>query len=324
MKTYLPQDPPFERVREILYKEPLAFWVPTLEVIRERHGLSAGTWERFGMGRNAVFSLGEQWVVKVMPPQWEDEAKREMAALDLVANQVPFLTPELAYSGDINGWAYLITVRLEGRELNTLWPKFDRVQKAEIAHHMGEATACFHGIALSESVRQSLEVDWVTWLSDQKTHCFDTLKTAGISPMLLDDLSHFFQTVGPLPVLQSPDVFLHGDMNIVNVMMRKEGNVWQFGGVFDFGDAKIGQAAHDFISPGIHVFKGHVDLLHAFYEGYGLSKADCTREFQHHVMARTILWYAGEYLKKRLDQIPQTGPRDTWEQVAEQYWHMVV
>ena len=109
------------------------------------------------MGRNAVFALGKRSVVKVMPPQWADEAKKETAALNLVANQVPFSTPELVHTGDLNGWPYLIAVRLYGKELYKLWPKLQGAQRTDIAHQMGKATACFHSLELPEgSIHSSI------------------------------------------------------------------------------------------------------------------------------------------------------------------------
>ncbi len=273
------------------------------------------------MGRNVVFSLAGKWAVKVVPPQWLAEAKREMSALNFVAGRIRLSTPDLVYQGELHGWYYLVTRWLAGHELYKLWPVLKSDQKMHVAYQMGEAAGVFHSLRLTENPR-NLEVHWSDWLADQRRDSVESLQRSGLSAQLVEDLPRFLEAVGPLPVPDLPNVFLHGDLNIVNMLVAEDGNHWKVTGICDFGDAKIGQAAHDFISPAIHVFLGDATQLKAFYEGYGLTKAEMTREFESHLMARTILWYGGEYLNKRLDQVPQTGPRDTWEQVAYQYWHM--
>jgi hypothetical protein len=85
----------------------------------------------------------------------------------------------------------------------------------------------------------------------------------------------------------------------------------------DFGDASLGQAAHDWISPGSHNFGGDPAVLAAFCDGYGLPAADRTPAFAAHLLARSVLWYGWGYIRRRF---PQAEAATTWAEVARIAW----
>src|SRR5262245_38608790 len=109
----LPRDFDQAHYRRAIYGQPPARWQPALEIIRERHGLPGGAWERFSLGRNIVFARGPV-VVKLSPPFWTHEIPREADALRTIHGRLPVATPELIATGELGGWRYLVQSRLPG------------------------------------------------------------------------------------------------------------------------------------------------------------------------------------------------------------------
>ncbi len=314
---YLPADPAFGPRGRVLEDEPLSFWIPALEFLRERHGLPPRAWNRFEMGKTAVFELGSDWVIKLIPPFWAEDAAHEAEALRLVHGRVPMETPELVAAEMIDGWTAFVTNRVQGTLLSKVWGMLDGASRAAIARQMGAAAAAFHRIPVSPG--SPLAWDWAGMLRERREQLPDHLRESGAPTALIEGLDAFLDSVGPLPTPGAAEVVLHGDMSAGNMVIREHEGHWTLCGILDFGDASTGQMTHEFLSPGVHTFRGEREVLRAFYEGYGLSLSQQTRELQNHLMARTILYY---YSWRYLTSTGAATRYDSWEAVAEQFWQM--
>lgn len=91
----------------------------------------------------------------------------------------------------------------------------------------------------------------------------------------------------------APDVLLHGDLNHLNFIVSKQDDSWRLNGVVDWGDAKIGASGHEFISPGINMYRGNHALLTSWYSRYQLDRAKYCEAYEHVLMTRAIVILRG-------------------------------
>jgi hygromycin-B 7''-O-kinase len=294
---------------------PVATWRPALETIRARHSLPSGRWARFPRGRNAVFALGDRFVLKLVPPFWAADAAREVAALAAVGGQLPVATPTLLADGRLDGWSYLVQRRLPGEVLADVWKDLEQAERAAIARQQGQVMRALHDLPTPNAT--ALRYDWAGMLIEQALAVHGELSRGGLAGRLLDDLRAYLAARRVSWV--APVALLHGDLDVINLLVERAGDRWRVTGLVDWSDAKVGPVAHEFISPGVHTFQGDRAALRAWYVGYGL---DGDREaFQRQVMARALLYYP-DTLPKLLQRMAGAADAVSWDEVARAFWQM--
>jgi hygromycin-B 7''-O-kinase len=111
---------------------------------------------------------------------------------------------------------------------------------------------------------------------------------------------------------------IHMDIHPWNLMAEQRGDVYHLSGVLDFGDAVIGRSQLiELATPIIFLCQGDTKLVNQLLESYGRYQVDNQQTFQQNLMA-TVLIRPDCDLNFVMSQVPYSGPRDTWEQVAEQ------
>lgn len=317
--SYLPHDFDRETYWNSIYRQPVSYWLPALEQIRTRHRLPAGEWARFSLGRNLVFACGAL-VLKLSQPYWAFEIPREADALTFVHGRLPVATPELIAIGELEGWAYLVQRRLSGEMMRSRWADLTDLVKLDLVRQQGEIMAALHALPV-HAAPASLAFDWNEMLTEQKAECADEMRTAGVPTALLEDFPHYLAQAEPLLATDGPAVLLHGDLDAINLLVEEQDGAWRITGLVDWGDVKLGPASHDFISPGIHSCRGQRDLLHAWYAGYGLNGRQRSHHFVQNIMARSMLYYAGEFARY-LKLAPGADECRAWDCVADYFWHL--
>jgi aminoglycoside phosphotransferase (APT) family kinase protein len=282
--------------------KPLEFWLPALEHLRKIHGLPEGDFQRVPNGKNIVCRL-QDLIIKLIPPFWAKDAMREVTALKSFQGKLSVDTPRLEVSSELENWHLLVMSCLQGTSLSKLWVTLDQDQKAHIAFQMGEVAAQLHSV--NTAGLNGLDINWQSLLNEQRQYIFND---PNLPEILKKSLPNFLDST-PLPSPQVRNVFLHGDLSAGNLLLRDH----QITGLLDFGDAKLGEFSHEFISPAAHMFRGNSQILKAFYSGYGLIETN----MQHHLMARALLWYGWPYLGSL---IPSHLTR--WEDIATFFWQM--
>ncbi|NKB65625.1 MAG: phosphotransferase [Candidatus Latescibacteria bacterium] len=248
-----------------LARRPLPEWIPALEAIRSAMGLPVGVWRRFHQSQ--TFALDPSYVVKLRPPRDETCVEREEIALRLVAEWA-LATPEVVGSGDLYGWRYLVTTRLDGNELAAwrdpgLWGSLTYRERAVLCGQIGEAAAGLHAHAVDRSRagfgnrRDQWEAPITASIERQRGF---------LDPKLIDDMERFLQTV---PAPDERDVLLHGDLRPGNMMVHRAGSGWHLHGLFDFEDSLAGPGEWDFIAVARHCSQGNGRLFREFLTGYG-------------------------------------------------------
>jgi hygromycin-B 7''-O-kinase len=220
ISSLLPHPITPESYWQTVYKKPLQAWLPVLETLRQRHHLPAGEWSRFSLGRNVVFSCGD-YVLKLCPPLWSDDAEREAAALTFIYNRLPVATPELVATGAEEGWRYLIQRRLSGKLLHTFWFSLDLADKIPLARQHGELMAALHALPAPQAPPE-ISFDWAGMLVWQRESHAQEMQQAGVPEILLAGLQPYLEGAWPLLAADQDMAVLHGDLNALNFLVEPQ------------------------------------------------------------------------------------------------------
>ena len=99
----LPENPSYELACELVDSEELTLWRDIIARIATKHHIKIDTLRKISGWANGLFIVNEQWVIKIVPPNWQTQAKREIAALTLIKGQpLPVATPQLLTYGSFD------------------------------------------------------------------------------------------------------------------------------------------------------------------------------------------------------------------------------
>lgn len=285
-----------------LHAQPLAPWRAALEEVRERHGLPEGDFTRFRLGKNAVFAVGDA-VVKLVPPFWAGDARREGAALRAVRGQLPLPTPDLLAGGTLGKWAYLVTRRLPGRPLREVWGELAESEQVRLAGQQAELLRAVQALPLPAD----LHFDWPGLLLRQGLELPRELRAP---PALARSAEAFLlDVVWNGPGFAHAPVLLHGDLNFLNLLCGEQAGHVTLTGLIDWSDARSGPPAHDLISPAVNQFRRWPAARRAWAATLNLTP-DEGRE----ATARALLYYPDEW-DGILEDLHLTGA-DNWMEVG--------
>ncbi|HEX8220134.1 MAG TPA: aminoglycoside phosphotransferase family protein [Chloroflexia bacterium] len=316
MPDFLPRDPYISPTNRVMSDVPDAFWGPALTALRARLELPPGPWRRLPTGKNVVLELGDEAILKLIPPCWAEDAGREAAALRLVPAGGPVATPALLASEELEGWTVLLLQRMPGAILAERWQSLEGAQRVRLVAQLGAAAAWLHSVPVPEG--SPLPYDWAAHLRQDMEDAPRQLSVAGAPQALQDSWDGFLRSVGPLPAPDSRLVLLHGDLSFGNVLVQEHAGDLRVTGLLDFGDASLGEAVHDWLSPGVHNFGGDAAVVNAFFDGYGLPRSERTPALQSHLLARSLLYYGWGYLARKFPLAEATS----WAEVAGVVWPM--
>jgi len=302
-----------------VYGQPLPFWEAALAHVAIRHDLPPTPWTRASLGRNVVF-LGADVIVKFGPPCWAGDMAREAAALQFVAGRLPVTTPTLAAQGMLDGWEYLIQHRLPGTNLWEVWTQLDSMERADLARQHGELMDTLHALPI-ETAPPMLQFSWTSMLAEQRASCAAAMQASGVDAALVAQIDAYVASAEPLLDHDTAHVLLHGDLSHLNFLVTQQNGRWRITGLIDWGDVKIGPRTHEFISPGVHMYRGEHAALEQWYRGYGLSAGERTEQHEHLIMARTMLYYADEFAAM-LRAVPGAAAQQDWQAIAQRFWHL--
>ncbi|BDP43112.1 hypothetical protein DAETH_30810 [Deinococcus aetherius] len=289
-----------------LHAQPLAPWRSALEEVRARHALPPGEFRRFPLGKNAVFALSDV-VVKLVPPLWSGDARREGAALRLVQDCLPLPTPEVVAAGELGTWRYVVTARLPGRPLREVWWDLPDTERARLAGEQAALMREVQAIQPGPAAAAALHFDWPGLLLVQGLELPRELRAP---PALREGAAAFLEHVLRAgPGFARSHVLLHGDLNFLNLLCENRNGRVTLTALIDWSDARLGPPAHDLISPAVNQFRRDPAARRAWGSAPNLTPDD-VRE----ATARALLYYPDEW-PVLLADLGAEGVRD-WETVG--------
>ena len=317
--SLLPEDVDDAQYWRDFHSAPLSFWEPALTHVAALHGRASSSWKRASLGRNVVF-LSTSTVIKFGPPFWAGNMAREAAALRFVEARLPVATPPVVAEGTLDGWEYLLQGRLPGVNLWERWGRLGSEERAGLAYQHGKVMATLHALP-ADAAPDILQFDWKSMLAAQRSACAAEMTASGVHASLLAQADSYLAAAEPSLADVSKDVLLHGDLTHLNLLVEQQSGRWQLTGLIDWGDVKVGPSAHEFISPGMHMYRGDRQALHRWYDGYGLSVGETMAPLERAVMARAMLYYA-EGFGESIARVLGASTCADWDCVAHAFWHL--
>lgn len=314
LQQFLPTQPSYAQSCELIDDRDDAFWHPLLEHLRQQHQLPDGVWHRIRDGGNLLFRLGTDLIFKLVPPNWGYQGTAEIESLRLLAGKLPLAMPAIRASGEINGWIYIIMTVVPGRSLSEFWPQLSVKEKRPLVSQLGRIIRELHQLPLRSG--SSLQQDWQSYHQFLIEDCLPRHKLKGLPQALIDQIPALLAAADNY-FDDGDTFFIHMDLNPWNLMVEERAGEYRLCGVLDFGDAVIGRSRLlELITPLLFMCQGNRSLMETLLDSYQL--LDRTAEdLQHRCLVNSLIRPACDY-NFVLEQVPETGPRETWQQIADQ------
>ncbi|MFZ6778711.1 phosphotransferase [Undibacterium sp. Ji83W] len=311
----LPQNLDNPACNDFIANAPLTTWGPVLEHLQKTFNLPAGPWEKIPLGANALFGLGEQVIVKLVPPNWRRQGDKEILVAPLLEDKLSLQTPRLIASGEIDHWVFVISSRLQGTLLADIWPSLDIQQKQSIMMQTGQVLREIRSVRFDVDI--AIKVDWPVYIRDLIDGCMARHQRRKMPEGLLTQVIPYIEAAGDFSM--AGDLrFIHMDVHPWNLMAKQEQGLWKLSGLLDFGDAIVGNNDKlELLTPMIFMAQGNPLLLQALLEAYGEFDEVSSSTLQHQLTAYMLIRPDSD-VTFCMQQVPSSGPRDTWEQVAVQ------
>ncbi|MFZ6745457.1 aminoglycoside phosphotransferase family protein [Undibacterium sp. JH2W] len=311
----LPQNLDNPTCNDYISKSALPAWLPVLDYLQQTFDLPAGNWEKIPLGANALFSLGDEVIVKLVPPNWRRQGDKEILVTPLLEGKLSLQTPRLLGSGEIDGWVFIISSRLHGTLLADIWPSLALEEKLAIMQQTGQLMRELGSVKLDADI--AIKVDWSGYIQKLIADCMARHQRRKMPEVLLAQVMTYLEQAGDFARADELR-FIHMDIHPWNLMAKQEQGLWKLSGLLDFGDAIAGNSDRlEILTPMIFMAQGNPLLLKALLQAYGGIEDISTAELQRQLTAYMLIRPDSD-VTFCMQQVPASGPRDSWEQVAEQ------
>lgn len=242
-------------------------YFPAVAEICRRYGLPTGDLERVDDGSVPVFFLGADLVLKMSPPLWGPKIDAEAEVLLHLEGKLSVPTPRVVHRGELEGWRYFVMSRLQDRRLKEALPQMDRRQQDSVYVAMGQAVRQMHD--LPEMPGDLPVPAWAEFVPAQKASCPGRQEGDGVPPALVEGIPEFLDRYIQDPPEERCRSLLHTELFDPVWFVEERGGDWRPSGLFDFGDAMLGDRRGDFPC---RIFDAR--RMRSYLRGYGYADAD--------------------------------------------------
>jgi hygromycin-B 7''-O-kinase len=294
----------------------LADWLPALDEIARRHGVSCGAVTRFPDGESPVFAFGEDFVVKLLPKLGNTIVQQEVDLLTFLAPHAELPAPRLVGQGELEDWQYLLMTRIAGTSLQRAWPEIPPDQRLRLATEIGQLLAALH--ALPQTKLNPGGIDWTEFCHASFARWLARPSVGRISRALQDDGPRYFRANGAV-VATAQRRLLHGDLAPVNLLVRSDPAGWEISGMIDFGNAMRGDPWFDLTAASLLLQPGDAPMVHALLDGYAAGSSSALARLRPVLMVNTLIHPLGD-TAACLALVPGAAECATWDDVARLLW----
>ncbi|MBN6101824.1 phosphotransferase [Xanthomonas sp. CFBP 8703] len=311
----LPEQPSIAQSCELIARAPLSDWMPVLDRLRQAFRLPGDRWTRIPEGANALFQLGDEVIVKLVPPNWRQQGEKERLVAPLLDGTLSLQTPRLLGGGVVDNWVFVICSRLPGSSLADVWPALEVGQKRSIMLQVGTLLRELRSVAFEADI--AIRVEWRHYIATLISDCLARHRRNAMPAHLAAQVLPYIEAAGDFSPPAQPR-FIHMDIHPWNLMAHHIQGKWTLSGLLDFGDAIVGQCdLFELLTPLIFMAQGDPTLVKALLDAYGLLDGYDAPTLRRRLMA-TALIRPDSDIGFCMQQVPISGPRDTWEQIALQ------
>lgn len=278
-------------------------WQQAAAAICARHNLPYASLRRSQQGENIIFFVDERFVIKIFAP-FRESYLREKAALEFANGKLGIETPAILYTGELEGWSYLVITQLAGFPAREAWSGIELHERIKIVSCLGVALKSLHNHAAPLSL-PALNRDWHGFIERQTQTCVERQRACGANPEWLESLPAY--VAGRLELLPAEykPVLLHGDVHLGNLLLAQENGRWKITGLFDFGDSFCGFHEYDCVAPGVLMVQGSRELQRSFLLSYGYKESQLDMNLRARLMLLTVLYECSNLRKYALRLMPE-------------------
>jgi hygromycin-B 7''-O-kinase len=260
-------------------------WLEIAAEICQRHRIEFQDLNRAEHGENIVIFIDDQFVLKIYTPK-KNGFNRETRALNFVRDKTSLPVPEIIDIGEIEGYRYLITDRLPGRQMpRSEWLNVCPSAQIELLTQLAVGLKELHSRDAGE-----IDFDWNEFVRIQIGSVIERQRREGGNPEWLESLPTYLETYLPLLPVSPRQVFMHGDVHFGNLRVTDEANGPVISGLFDFADSLRGFHEYEFVAIGVLMIQGQGDLQREFFRAYGYAETDINIDLRRRMMLLTILY----------------------------------
>jgi hygromycin-B 7''-O-kinase len=291
-----------------------SFWRPYIEEGLRGHGLSVEPILAIeDDGTNANFWLGANKIFKIYTPFFHGRESRgmESAVLRSLATESELPVPKVLARGDLVSldsdwkWPYVVLEKLPGQTLDSVWPQLPHEQRMGFAFQIGDLLKRLHKVVPSAEVSRTYQEIWPKGFIDFLNRQHQVV--SGKADLAVIPIYDEILRMRPAALVTGWPVLLHGDLDGSHLLVQNG----QITGLFDFGDAKVGDPLYDFVTIQFDLFDLDARLFTEFLRGYGMKPAT-EKNFAARLTAYAILHEWG-----MVDQLPKWAVRSGAHSLAE-------
>jgi aminoglycoside phosphotransferase len=267
-------------------------------------------------GENIVIFIDDRFVLKIYTPK-KNGFNRESRALTFARDKTSLTIPEIVESGDFEGYSYLITDRIPGRQtLRPEWLTLDRAAQIGVMSQLAIGLRELHSRDAGE-----IDFDWNEFIDIQLESVIARQRSEGGNPEWIEGLPGYLQAYLPLLPKNPAQVFMHGDVHFGNLLFTDEKPL-QIAGLFDFADSLKGFYEYEFVAIGVLMIQGQGDLQREFFRAYGYSDREINIDLRHRMMLLTIL-YEHSSLRRYAERLGPGSENLTLDELERAIWSFV-
>lgn len=311
----LPEQPSIAESCELIQSAPLSYWMPVLGHLQQVFGLPGDQWKPIPEGSNALFQLGDDVIVKLVPPNWRRQGDKELIVAPLLDGKLSLETPRFIGGGDVDNWVFVISSRLHGTSLAAVWPSLDMDNKHAIMLQVGKLMRELRAITFDADI--AIRVEWEQYIGTLVSACLARHQRKAMPVHLAEQVMPYLDAAGNFP-RPGQLRLIHMDIHPWNLMARNDNGHWTLSGLIDFGDAIVGNCDRfELLTPLMFMAQGNPVLAKALFDSYGLLGEVDASTLRRQLMASALIRPDSD-VGFCMRQVPVSGPRDTWEQIAVQ------
>ena len=250
----------------------IQYWQRAADLIIQKHHLPLEPLTLFPDGSNIVFAHGKTRVIKIFPPLLRHQFESENLVMRHLEGKISVKTPQVEFSGEIEGWPYIVMSRVEGTSLETLWENMDHDNKVILIRELGALIREVHSIPIQGL--ETIDCHWDKFLEKQTHQCVERHRRLNLPEKLLSGLPQYLKDAELSSSRLNEPVILTGEYTPMNLLVSYTSGKWHITGLIDFGDAMLGFSEYDLLGPGAFLIQGNKELMKEFLISYGYHSDD--------------------------------------------------
>jgi hygromycin-B 7''-O-kinase len=251
---------------------PLAHWVAAGREILARHGLH-GEPTLAPTGSDVVLDAGDVFI-KLTLPVWSWQIEREAECARLFAGRLPAAAPRLVATGALGGWPYVVTSRVPGVPIASVWPGLADAERVLLASEIGATVGALRGIPTASDSGAAADA-WRAFLADVEGNRDARQRGLGVPEARIDEARERLRHAAS--ARDASLVWLHTELLGEHLFVDRDATGWRLTGVIDWADARVGHPDYEVAALVEFVFRGARGCLEAFLEAVGEARPDADR-----------------------------------------------